>query len=340
VGKQLTSAFHTVAALRKEFPGGLKEVRDLKAQLAQIQEAGATGEALQELSGFREYDRQFMEADPRFVDTMALADSAAFQKLVPHIFSRYAEMNGEGWGSMVAAAIHSDMERVGLPVKVALLGHFLEEMASDASNPVASKALAHFKTLDEYLGGVRSAAVRPVVVASKEKEPEPTGNRETELVQELWNVDIDKMLTSKYNTEFARIAGGRNIPEEARLEIEELFRTRWDQAMKSVPQFQAKVHGFLKTGDREGNKRYFGSLAQEHTGRILEALMRRHISQSPAPKAAPKPAAAAPATPATPGVSRVQGIPDRSLIDMTRTDSDMLRSGKAIMKDGRTVQWR
>ena len=241
---------------------------------------------------------------------------------------------------MVAASVYSDMERVGVPLKVELLSHFLgEASASDPSNQLVAKALAQFKEIEGYTKGLREAAVRPVTIATKEA-PAATNNRETELVQELWNGDVGTMVSKKYAEEFARIAAGRKIPEEARLEIQELFQTRWDQAMKSVPQLREKVQGFLANNDREGNRRYYGALVQEHTGRILEALMRRHVSQAPATKPAPKPAQAVAAPVATAGFTRVTGMPERNTIDMLQTDSDMLRAGRAVLKTGAKVQWR
>src|SRR5271157_4444696 len=83
VAKEIKRLHFGDQAFRKEFPGGLQEVRQLKetvSQLGTVEEVTAAKEAAAKLD---EIDSKWMKADPAFIDELVNLNPDSFKSLVP-----------------------------------------------------------------------------------------------------------------------------------------------------------------------------------------------------------------------------------------------------------------
>src|ERR1700761_441423 len=152
----LQKVIHHFDQIRREFPGGMKELRTMKERLESAEQLGGQGgmEALRdELAGFREYDRQFMTADPAFVRTMLDAEPGAFQRLAPIIFSEFEKVNPQGYATLIARGTIKDMMESRFPVQMDMLAYQLSELSRELVSSNSPLATLVNRAIDTFNSG-------------------------------------------------------------------------------------------------------------------------------------------------------------------------------------------
>ncbi len=341
IAAELTKAIHIRDAVRAEFPGGLKEARELKARLADLESDGPIEQTREELAGFREYDNQFMTGDPRFVETMIKAEPNAFQRLAPMIMQKFAELNPDGFKSLTAKATIQDMSEQRFIMSMDLCSYALTDLARAlGDNPSAAalhgRCVDLFNSLVTYVQKMDESAKKPIALPeSKAVTTEPDKNASA--IQELWNTDTDKILGKMYNDEFARLTNGRRFTAEQKADIQERFLMRLDKAMKGTPNMAERIKQYFTAGDREGNKRFISSIYSQKVPAIMSALIRPAGAPATTAKTVTGTAAVATGTD-NKGWQRIAAMPKPNEIS-PQSDIRMIEQNRAILRDGRRVTW-
>lgn len=344
VAAQLTRAAYAVEAFRAEFPGGLKEAREMKAQLAELENFGPIAQTRQELEGFREYDRQFMAGDPRFVETMIAADPAAFQKLAPSMFVKYSEVNPEGHGTLVAQSTMKDLMDSRVPMSLEMSTVLLDDLGQriQAEAPGAvglfNRLVQNFNSVVSWVQKVDAQSKKQVAAPEAAKPDQTQDNERISLLSKVWSADTGRSLAQKFQSEFTRLSAGRRFTTDQKADIQERFSMRLQKALEAIPGFEDRVSQYLRAGDQEGHLRYINSMYAQQVPRIMAALIKPAAPVAAKTASAPAPGTPAP-TPIATGFQRISAMPKREEINWKLTDQKHIMADRAILNDGRRVQW-
>ncbi len=349
----LQKVIHHFDQIRREFPGGMKELRTMKERLETAEQLGGTGgmdSLKQELAGFREYDRQFMTADPAFVKTMLDAEPGAFQRLAPVIFSEFQKVNPAGYSTLIAQGTIKDMMDSRFPVQMDMLAYQLSELSRElvaANSPLATLVNRAIETFNNgpfsYFTKVDAAAKAEIKMPDEAKpQANPSQSEKHALTRELWGTDTGKALGALYREEFAKQAAGRKLTDNQKTQIAELFSTRLGKALTNTPGYEDRVNAYIAAGDRQGNLRYQTSLYKQHTERILTSLLGPGKARTAGTAPVQRPSdngtpVAAPVN--TNGFIMLGKPPLPSEID-PRTTPNMIDRNQAILRDNRKVTWK
>lgn len=340
---QIRKALFESDAFRRELPGGLKEVRELRQQVEELGGFDGISQRGQELAYFNELDQKFTSADPGFVAAMTDTPEGqnAFLRLMPSVLAKFSELNSDGHSAYMAQAIVSHMQSANFRLALERLGDFLP--------PDKPQAKELWDALVGYYNGLVTMAGKPVAPA----KAQPAGSdpraseldqREQNLTSQEWQNERNAIQQKVFEAEWNQLAKGRKITPEQAETIRELYNAR----MRRVYQAQnhrTAVDRFFANRDKQGYLRHQNSLYRQETPKALRAAFDVILPARPGPKTAPaaggpRPGASGkPGQPAT-GYSWLAKAPDKNSINFRLTTPDMIRAGKAVLSDGKKVQWR
>jgi hypothetical protein len=334
VGKLITDAVYRAAEFRREFPGGLTEARELRDRVEELGGIDTVREQLAGAAELNELARAFANGDPAFVDDMVVSDKEAFSSLAPVVFDRYKEVSPEGWSSYLAKAIYSDIQANDIPLYVMRLADVVKD------KPEAVQLL---QAISGYLGSFKELAAKTPAAPQRRTVEQPrSDNREEQLRAREWNADRRELQTTIKTAAITRALAGRKPNTEEKAQIEELFTTRAARLAKNYFKDWEKVsQGYIARDDKRGYLRYMESIYRRVMPEAMSSAVASTLKgQRPASTGAlAKPGAKVAVKPAE-GFTLVAKEPDTYNIDYGRTSRAMLAENKAILRDGKKVQWR
>jgi hypothetical protein len=344
LANQLRTALFERDALQRQFPGGVREVAQLKTELEQYGGVDGVKKIHEGFQEFTRLDQEFASGDPKFVDAMATGDPAAFQKLAPVVFGKFAELNPEGFASYVCGVINTDAAANGIPLLLARMQDQLE-----AGN--TAKAQELHGQLVQYFERLSTAAKKPVVAPAQPKaaaNPEfetrekQLAEREQEITRNEWVRSVNEERTKVFDDQLKSLTAGRKLSDQQRAAIETLYSDAMIKAVGKIPNFQKNVEAYFKAKDKAGYLKYLGSVYKAEIPKALKAAVGAILPSKPGPRPAPSVTPAVPGRPAAAadGFVMVAKHPEAHEINMALTDMRMFKSHQAVLNDGRRVQWR
>lgn len=340
---QLRAALFDSDQLRRLHPGGIKEATQLHQR---FQELGGE-DGLKEMSGkldfFQGIDADFTAGNPRFVEALAEADPVAFAKIAPAVIAKYESMHPEALSSFVSGKMLSEMSGKGFELALMRLADFI-----DVEKP---NAVTSYNSLVNFVNGLHENASKKVEAPGKQAPGAEKGDefksREENIIRSEWRVEQDQFRRTSFSGEYGKLANGRKINSDNEVAIKELCVGRIAKALEGNKEFNSKLQRYFEARDKEGFLKFFNS--QYKT--TMSAEMRRSFDQILGTKRGPVAAAlngagkAAPvAVPGAPdkGFAWIPNQPSAGDVDMRHPANtrDTWAGGKAILKDGRKVQWR
>lgn len=339
VATVVSRAVFRFAEMEREFPGGLPEVLEMRSKLEEFGGFDSIQERLEgaeELTGLAD---QFMEGNPAFVEDMLESSPESFNALAPIVFQKYAETQPDAFASYIAKIVASDFQKCNLP----LMMMRLEDMLGD--NAAAREILGQ---VNGYLAGFQALANKAPAVAppGPKKAPARTSadQREEQLRSREWNLDRQAVQKTIVGDAYAKAAAGRKASAEERAEIQWRFMNRAKiEADRMFPGWNEKSQRFIRNNDKAGYLRYMTSIYKRIVPEAMASAVQRTLrGKAPGP-GIPRGTSQKPgATPvaAAAGFTMLSKEADTWQIDYGRTSPAMLRENRAILKDGKKVQWR
>lgn len=335
IGKLVMDAVFRSAEFRREFPGGLTEVRDLRDKVEQLGGFTDIEEKLQlsnELGGLAE---AFENGDPAFVEDMVVSNPESFSALAPVVMDRFHEVNADAWSAYIGRIVYADLQSNDVPLYLMRLADIVRDKpeAVELLNAV-NGYLGRFKT---FAGKSPATAVKPKAAPSN-----ADNQRENDIRKREWDLSDTYQRTGIIRAQYKKSLNGRNPTTEEKAQIQELFETR-EAKLRSArfPDWQKKLAGYISRNDRSGYLRYLASM---HRSVGIEAVTSAVTSTLKDKAGATKKLAATGAAKTTikaaAGFTVVAKEPDSYNIDYGRTSRTMLMENKAILKDGKKVMWR
>lgn len=339
LAKELKTALFQAESFRREVPGGVRELREMRQHIEALGGSEGIQRTQQELQYWNDLDQQFTAGDPRMIEAMTDTPEGqqAFIKLAPQIFNKYSELDQDGFASYVAKVFEADANAAGIPLLLERLGDFIGE------NP---RAQEYLQKLGQYFGRLHTLANKPVTP----KTAAPSGNdrdrelteREQNLTRTEWRGEAISERMKVFNAEWSRLTAGRKLSDVQQAAVKELYASRLKRSVDGIPGFNDTLQRYFANNDRNGFTRYLNSVHTKEIPKALRAAMDAIVPSKPGPKPAPAGAPQKQRPPAAidKGYQWSANLPDKTKVDYTKTTGTMIRAGKAILIGGARVQWK
>ena len=337
--------------LRRELPGGFKELETLRGRVEQL--GGDTGiEEMQgELTGWRQFDEQFSAGDPKVLEFLTDTPEAkdAFVRIAPAAFEKYREMNPEGYQGYVSQVFSADMQQEEIPLSLRLLVNVLQRAKFDIDTD-RTEAGGLVNKLIGYVNRIGEFAKKDVALparATPDARAAELDTREQGLRRQEWSGEANKQHASIYSEAWRRLVEPMLPAEKAKAEaatklIQKLYGLHLKEKLGAKRDFNPNMERYFKANQRDGFIRLHASAFKEAVPLALRsALAEAGLTKRAAPNGNGKPAAAATSRAAAPaeGFMHVGKKPDMAEVNRAMTAPRMWEQHKAILKSGKKVTW-
>ena len=346
LAREMRAALFDRQTLLSKVPGGVKEA------LATIEayEAEGGSEAVQqvkeELGQWRDLDRDFMEGKPEFVAKIATNNPDGFVKAAPHVMAKFAEMAPANFTHEISKVFAQDMAASDVPLNLKLLRREIEDPANPGKVKAGMGPIADiYNALQSYADRITGYAKN----APKQEQQKPAGDagapssdieqRELQQVQREFGWEGDRIKESITESEFKLNLGNRKPTETQVSAIRELYETRLQKLIGTIPKHKENVDKFVAAKDKAGYQKHMRAAYAAKAKIAMDQAFKAIMPGKPGPAAKPADKPAIPgAKPAdTTGWTRVAVKPAKDTIAHWKMSGKMLKEGKYILRDGKQV---
>ncbi len=353
LAKSIKTALFESDAMRRELPGGLKEVAQMREKLEQFGGPEAIAKSHEELQYFNDLDQQFTAGDPRFIQAMIETPEGqqGFMKLAPTMLEKYRELAPEAHDNYIARQQYQGMLDTDLKFSIVRMKDAIDRMPD---SPEKAAALEQWNPLASYYNGVLEKANKKVELpkaSPTSTAPDERSQLEQERQQftrQQWNIKSSAAAESLINAELSRLAIARKFTDTQKAAVLELGVGRLKKALANVANFNEVSQRHFAAKNLDGFLKHVTGVYRQQIPGVMKAAADAIQSQKAGgplkppvapPNGVPRPPAGG-TTPPAAGFTWVPGVPDKTTVDTGRTTQTMIRNGQAILLTGRRVQWR
>lgn len=333
-------------AFRQEFPGGMKEARELKASADSFKTEFPDGiEGIKaEKAEWAGIDEAWANKDPKVLDVWMSANPEAFSALVPQAMNKLASSNPEAYQHHMAKVIDATLQQSNVASTLFMLDRAL------AMKDYAS-AEGFAKGLQEWVSGIGQTAKKAPEVKAANPQIDQREAQLAEREHAQWTNEtagpINSAKTAAIRKEMAQYAKGTELDADTFDAFQNQVHVYLDQLLKADPQFIPTFEKYMAAKDRAGITAFMQSKVEQllpsrngKPGPVERAwkLFNRGASPKPVAKAAARSVGASPAAQPAQGWTKVAKAPDRDLIAPNQFDS-IFKHQAAQLKTGQKVFW-
>lgn len=352
LGQDVVQALLTRDYFLREFPGGKREIAQLKA-LAE-QHGGEQGIAdLKSIADqMQEIDRMYESADPGFIEkiTETPEGQASFVGLMVPALQKFEKLAPQQFNYHRMKDFVHFMDTARLPVTFARMadllnraGNYQKAGNNELAASLFTEITATYNEIAGTLDKIYGAASTPPADPGSPKDPKiQDGKTELEreraaLRKEQWETAVQTQRRQVFSKAWGELTKGRNLTAEQDADIKGFYELALTAKIK---QWQNQAARFFANGDREGYIREQFGFFQKAIPEALRIALQKALPGKPGPKTnSPVKPPVARGTQPERGAVRVAKMPPTSDLDPIKTTGEMLSQNKAYTKDGRMVQW-
>ena len=347
--REFRAALFDAAQLRKEFPEGIREAVSLKQELEEIGGLEAVGVMKGELEAWKGLDSDFQAGSPKFVDDIASDNPDAFTKAAPHVMSKYAELDPDGFSFQVSRVFAQDMAANNIALTMERMKDFILAEDGKTIKPGMEGVARQWQALASYVdrvNGLASNAPKPKEGQRQAGNVSEVEQREQALTVREFSNERSAVKNAITESEFKKNAGTRKIPSDKVSTIQELYESALNRAVQATPKHRETVDRYVAAKDRTGYRKYMdGVIRKAAPGAMSAAFRRAGVGDKPGPRAVPakKTTTATPAAQAATGFTRVGNSPGNNTVDWAATKTiagKKAGDGKYILRDGSKVLYQ
>lgn len=342
--REFRAALFDAAAIKKEFPEGIREAVALKQELEEIGGMDAIGTMRGELDAWKGLDADWTGNKQNFAADMAESNPEAFAFHAPHVMSKYAEVDPDGFSYQVSRVFATDMAANNIGLTMERMKDFI--VGEDGNIKPGMEGMARqWQALAKYVdrvNGLASNAPKPKEGQVQKSGTSDIEQREQALTVKEFQTERNNVKNSITEAEFKKNVGSRKLAGDKVSTIQELYESALNRAVQATQGHKEKVDRYVAAKDRAGYRKYMDGVIRKAAGHAMAAAFRRAgVGDKPGPKIVPKPAAK-PGSTATPtaGFNRVGSKPNHNEVDWQSTARIAGKKGgdgKYIMRDGSKV---
>lgn len=287
---------------------------------------------------FKTAANQFLTGNPAFVKDLAEEDPTAFGLMVPLALQQYQQTDSEGYKITIASLWDREFKAVGFvenglnPLKAAIAAGNKEQ---------ATAILDSILNWHNDIQGLASKSEDPRVkalLAEKMKSRETAEKNENKAFLASYSNEAHKAVKTESTKVFDSFFKGQKLDSSDKEYLLWEAMKIADKAVQADSDFAKQRDAHLANGDSSSALQLTRSrYAREMSGAVQKVARLFGRSNSPAPKQQQQQNKGQART--EPGWVKASARPDPEDLDRSRTSNDMILSGRAILKDGRKVDW-
>lgn len=353
LAQEMTQALLTRDWFTSQFPGGKREIEQLRQLASETGGQQGVTEMRQALDEWNRLDDLYLNEDPRFLEQITETDEGkkAFLGLMPAALQKFAQLDTPRFEHYISRAFVNMMDQDRLPVAFQRMADILVRAAKYAQagqHELAASFIGDVAATHDEIVGILGkhydrAKNAPAVPTAKDPKLDDRARQITEREQQLqsheWQTAVSGERRRIFSKAWGELTKGRNLTEEQDANIKGFYELRLQSKIRN---WQNQAERFFANNDKDGFLREQYAFFQ----RAIPEALRQAIAQALPAKPGPKPAASRTqqqtrrnATPTQTGAVRVARMPPTSDLDAVRTTARMLTNNQAYTKDGRLVQW-
>lgn len=339
----IQKAAYELRSLYGEFPGGLKEAVALKNTLGEYGGLEGIKETVETVTEFGNLAKAFLDGKPDFVDNLIKESPAAFSQMMPDGLAKWKANDPESYNHHQAKVFVQTLDQHKF-------SDTLEKLWTDAKDQPTKDALAY---MWQQIDGMRKMGeksperkVDPKNEQYEKREKELAAREEKAFLAPIATVGKQQIGTILEREMAAGYQWGKT-DAEVRDEVKRKVQEEVIKISKKDPTFGREFERLKGRGDSERLQSHIKDFQERVTPNIVQRVARLF---NVAPKNAGAQSGVKKPVPATPAASgpestawvRISGQPkfkDMDTSAMGRNYEDLIMSNKAILRDGRRVQW-
>lgn len=338
--KIVRGLFFADGAWKKEFPGGLKEAQALKQQIEQTGGTEAVQSLQEELKGHKDLQDKWNRGDVSYVDDIASENPASFAKMVPRALDRLATGSPETYNHLMGQVIHATMRDANIPTQI----YLAEQMLATGNVEEAKRIIGEIKG---FVGSMEQLAKQ----APKQPQEDPKAKELSAREEAIKNQErqaFNQSIAGEYNSYRDAAIGkaidaqlnGKKVSDYARQTILKNAINEISEVLSKDGGYKAKFERLYNAGDKAEIVKFAKSRVDGLIEKSVQKVYRELYSEGTlgTKKPALKPNGVD-TKPAEAGWVKLASAPRPEEIDNSKTSFDMKYHSKAVLKNGKKVQW-
>ena len=288
---------------------------------------------------FKTAAQQFLKGDPAFVKDLFDEDPIAAELHVPHFLEAYRTKNFDGYKTTLAQLWDTEFKNVGFD-------NAFEFLESAITAGEKDKALGALKSFRDWKTSISETARRgpspreKALLAERAKQHETREQSERDDFHKSYRTDALNQVVEDGSKVFDSFFKGRKIDAEDRTDLLREAFAFANRAVQGDKQFVEQRDAHLAAGDAAAALKLSRARFAKEMPEAVKRVARRYgMIAGPAK---PTPTGDKPnqpgAQPAA-GFVRVNARPNPDDIDRAKSTREMLQAGRAILKNGRKIDW-
>lgn len=291
---------------------------------------------------FKSAATQFLKGDPAFIKDLFDEDPIAAAMHVPTMLDMFRDKDKAGYQATLAKLWDSEFKATGL------VERGLRPLAAAISAGNKEEALAILDSINSWqssISRIAQTAEDPRVktlLAERAKQHETREQSERTEFLKSYRTEAVNQVVEDGGKVFDSYFKGRKLSPEDRTD---LLREAFAMANRIVvadKEFTEQREAHLTAGDSAAALKLSRARYAREMPEAVKRIARRYgMFSGPAKPAAPtKPGEKAPSgTPDTQGFVKVNQRPSPDEIDFRKSPQEMRQAGRAILKNGRKIDW-
>lgn len=329
--------------LLREFPRGLREAVALRDAFESA--GGETGlrEQQEAIADYGRLEQWFEAGDKQFVDRLAEASPEAFSAMMPSGMEAWRQKDPEMYTHVMARVMMNTLGQNAIPT----LNSVYKILAAIKDNDNAANAANGIAQLHDRLLGFDESA-KNVPERKIDPQKQQLNQREQELSQREMRANlspvrseglrqIESVTDSEMNRSYQWTETDSDVQQAVRNEVQH----RIIKASKKDSAFMNGYQRLQEQGDWNGLKRHVTRFQARVLPNIVQQAARLFNVKPKAARTTTKTSTTTNTTAKVDqGWTKVSGPPNSKDVDRSKTTSDMVYDGKAILKNGKKVIWQ
>lgn len=360
VAREFKEAVYARDELRREFPGGLQEAREIRDTLNGISAVDSTTgtelkgrEALdliqKESAYLQQLDQHFSSANPALWDQLVEAQPESFIRLMPSAIEKLEQLAPDAFASLIANRMLADMAQEGVIDDLKWLARVAGE--NKEAKEIAGRTIAYLQRLSGFAQKPFEAPKN--LKAGNNQNGQQGGEdrvaqRERDLNIREYRSAHGQVAQQMFATELAKHTAGRNVSQEQKTAIIELVTNALTRA--ETAEDKKKIDRYFAANDKAGYLQFKRSILDRSLSSAVERAVAVTIGRKPGPGAkgggqgqrqGQQQQGGKQQPQAAQGWKQVAQSPHQNDIDWARTrQHGSVLEGRYILRDGSRVQHR
>lgn len=328
--------------------------REYKSIYPTVQAAREANELIQSLGGaqgaqklqedatfFKDAANQFLKGDPAFIKDLWEEDPIAAALHVSPMLEEFKAKDWQGYKSTIARIWANDFKRLNFAPALQDLSAAIKAGNKDAAAEIATSIQQWHDSIMEESNKAEDPRVK-TLLAERAKGHETRQQTEQAEFLKTYRTETVNDVVTEADKVFESFFRGRKIDKEDRTDLLRESLAIANRSVQADTKFMEQQEAHLRRGDAASARRLTKARYAQEITEAVKKVARRYGLVSGQPKGSPqqtqKPGTKQQSQPQQ-GFVAVKERPQPEQINRRATSNDMILAGRAILNDGRKVDW-